>query len=49
MNDPQMWTTVWGLTLGAGTGMGRGGQRGKSWDNYNRITVKIIQNVVLNH
>ena len=25
------------LTLGAEGGMGRGGQRGKNWDNCNRI------------
>ena len=29
---------MWGLTVGAGSGMGRGGQRGKNWDNHNRIT-----------
>ena len=29
MNDPWAWTTVWGLTVGAGGGMGRGGQKGK--------------------
>ena len=28
MNDPKTWTTVWELTVGAGGGMGRGGQRG---------------------
>ena len=40
MNDPQTGTTVWGWTVGAGGGMGRGGQRGKSWDNCNRVTIK---------
>ena len=31
--------SVWGLTVGAGVGGGlhRGGQRGKNWDNCNRI------------
>ena len=42
MNDPQTWTTVWELTVGAGGGMGRGGQRGESWDKCNRITIKKI-------
>ena len=42
MNDPQTWTTVWELTVGAGGGMGRGGQRGKNWDNCNRITIKKV-------
>ena len=37
MNDPQTWTTVWELTVEAGSGMGGGG---KNWDNYNRITIK---------
>ena len=40
MNDPQVWTTVWGLTVGAGGGMGKGGQREENWDDYNRITIK---------
>ena len=26
MNDPWTWTTVWGLTVGAGGGLGRGGK-----------------------
>ena len=39
MNDPQTWTTVWELTVEAGGGMGRGGQRGKNWDNCNRIAI----------
>ena len=37
MNDPGTWTTVWGLSVGAGGGLGRGGQRGKNWDNCSRI------------
>ena len=36
MNDPQTWTTVWGLTVVAGHGLDGGGQRGKNWDNWNR-------------
>ena len=40
VNDPPTWTTVWELTVGAGSGMGREGQRGKNWENYNRITTK---------
>ena len=40
MNDLQTWTVVWELTLGAGGGMGGREQRGKNWDNCNRITIK---------
>ena len=40
MNDPWTWTTVWGLTTGAGGGLGGGGQRGKNWGNCNRIAIK---------
>ena len=40
MNDPWTWTTVWGLTVGAGGGIRGGGQRWKNWDNHNRITIK---------
>ena len=43
MNDPWTWTTVWGLTVGAGGGMGRGGQKGKKWDNCYRITIKNLK------
>ena len=42
MPDLQTWTTVWGLTVGAGGGMGGGEQMGKNRDNCNRITIKII-------
>ena len=42
MNDPWTWTTVWGLATGTGDGMGGGRQRGKIWDNSNRITIKMI-------
>ena len=40
MNDPWTWTRVWGLTMGGRSGVGRGGQRGKNWDNCNRINNK---------
>ena len=30
MNDPQTWTTVWGLTVVVGRGLGGGGQRGEN-------------------
>ena len=40
MNDPRTWRTVWELTVGVGSGMGRGEQRGKNCDNYNRIPMK---------
>ena len=29
MGDPRTYTMVWGLTVGAGCGLGVGGQRGK--------------------
>ena len=47
MNDPCRWTTVQGLILGTGSELGRGGPRGKNWDNRNRINQnkkKISQN-----
>ena len=37
MNDPGTWTMVWGWTVGVGSGLVRGGQQGKNWDNCNRI------------
>ena len=40
MNDPWTWTTVWGLTVGVRGRMGVGKQRGKNWDNWNRVTIK---------
>ena len=40
MNNPWTWTMVWGLTVGAGGGLGGGRQREKIWDNCNRITIK---------
>ena len=39
MNDPQTWTMVWGWPVGAGGGLGGGGQKGRKWDSYNRITI----------
>ena len=36
MNDPQTWTTVWGLTVGAAGGLGGGGLWGKI---RNEITI----------
>ena len=38
MSDPWTWT------VGAGGGLGRGGQRGKNWDNCNRIRMKYLKN-----
>ena len=35
-NNPWTLTMVWGLPEGVGHG-GEGGQRGKNWDNFNRI------------
>ena len=29
MSDPWTWPTVWGLTVGAWGGLGRGGKQGK--------------------
>ena len=37
MKDPWTWTTVWGLTIEVGGGLGGEGQRGKHWDNCNSI------------
>ena len=42
MNDPQSWTTVWELIVVGVGGMGRGGQRGKNWNNCDRVTIKNI-------
>ena len=35
-----MDNSVGELAVGTWIGMGRGGQRGKNWDNSNRITTK---------
>ena len=40
MKDPWTWTTVWGLTVGAGVGWAEEGQMGKNWKNCN-IIIKI--------
>ena len=40
MNDPSTGTKVWGLTVGAGGGMGRGEKWGINWDNCNKMTIK---------
>ena len=44
-NGPLLWTgtLVWGLPEGVGGGLGGGGQRGKKWDDYNRISNKIFK------
>ena len=42
MNDPWTWTIVCELTVGVGGEMGRGAQSGENWNNYNRITIKMI-------
>ena len=42
MNDPWPWTTVWGLSVGDVGGLAGGEQRGKTWDNCNRITIKYL-------
>ena len=39
MNDPQIWTMVWGLTVGTGEGLVEEG-KGEKWDNCNVITIK---------
>ena len=44
MNDPWTWTAGWGLIVGAGSGLDGGEQRGKNWDNCNRITIKKVLN-----
>ena len=41
LNDPRTWITVWGLTVGAGRGLGGGGPCGKNWNQCNRITIII--------
>ena len=40
MNDPWTRTMVWGLTVAAGGGLGRGRQRGKNQGNCNTRTIK---------
>ena len=43
MNDPWTWTTVWELTVGVGRCDGWRRAKGENWDNYNRITIKMIK------
>ena len=40
---------MWELTVGAGGRMGGGRQRGKNWDNCNRITIKNNNKNILLH
>ena len=40
MKYPWTWTTKRGLTVGKRGGLGGGGQKGKKWDNCNRINSK---------
>ena len=40
MNDPWTWTTVWGLTEGAGVWDGQRRAKGENWGNCNRIKKK---------
>ena len=42
MNDPWTWTTVCGWTVGVGSGLGKGGQRGGNWDNCNIISINFF-------
>ena len=38
MKEQWTCTMMWGLTV-MGCGLGGAGQRGKNWDNYNRVTI----------
>ena len=40
MNDTWTQTTVQGLTMGVGGGLGRGEKRGGNWYNSNRMASK---------
>ena len=42
MNDPWTWTTVWELTVGAGGGLGGGGQSKKNWETVIEWQYKMI-------
>ena len=42
MNDPWTWTTGREMTVGVRGWLGGGEQRGKNWDNCNRITIKYL-------
>ena len=43
MNDSWTWTTERGVTVGERGGLGGGGQKGKNWDNCNRINNKKLK------
>ena len=45
MNDSWTWKTGWGLTVGAGGGLGGGQQR---WKNWKQIKVHQEQNETMN-
>ena len=47
MNDPWIWTTGWGPTVGEGDMLGRREQRGENWDNFNRPAIKYLLKNVL--
>ena len=49
MKDPWTKTTVWGLTMEVGGGLGGRGRMGKEWDNCNSINdkMKIIKQIHL--
>ena len=40
ISDPWTWTVEWGLIKGVKGGLHGGGQRGKHWNNCNRINKK---------
>ena len=44
MSDPGTRTPGRGLTVGAGGGLRGKGQRGKNWENCNRIAIKYFLN-----
>lgn len=45
-HDPWTWTILWEIDCGSGVGCGVGtrGQRGKNWDDHNRISIKTKTN-----
>ena len=47
MNGPMTRTMVWGLTVGAGGGVGRREQRGKNWDNCNIINFFTVEETLV--
>ena len=42
MNDPWTWTTDWGMTGRASSGLDWWRAKGENWDNCNRITIKYL-------